>query len=142
MASALVEIVKGQPAAQQPLLRAFLREHFPNGIEAITEEADMQKAIDIAVGWPDSATQHPAPLRGKEMWGGFSTKVLKVAEDYVMTCTLCPWQLEEAATTKNLPDFRRAELATQTAQQHETGEYQDGTPFCPGKPAQGRLETE
>jgi hypothetical protein len=60
MRQALTEIIKGLPAIQQPLVRSFLREHFPNGIDTLDADG-IQKAIDIAVGWPDSADQHPIP---------------------------------------------------------------------------------
>jgi hypothetical protein len=49
---------------QQPLIRAFLFSHFPQGAAALNNEADLQKCIDIAVGWPDSADQHPIPEPG------------------------------------------------------------------------------
>ena len=59
MFGALVAIIKGLPTAQQPLCRAFLNQHYPNTNASELGEADLQKCIDIAAGWPDSAEQHP-----------------------------------------------------------------------------------
>jgi hypothetical protein len=58
---ALSAIIKGLPTAQQPACRAFISQHFP-GLAAIDMTGDeLQKCIDIAAGWPDSAAQHPLP---------------------------------------------------------------------------------
>jgi hypothetical protein len=58
---ALSAIIKGLPTAQQPACRAFISQHFP-GLAAIDLTGDeLQKCIDIAAGWPDSAAQHPLP---------------------------------------------------------------------------------
>jgi hypothetical protein len=60
MTSALVAIIAGLPTVQQPLCRAFLRQHFPDPSVELTED-EIQKCCDIAAGWPDSADQHPLP---------------------------------------------------------------------------------
>jgi hypothetical protein len=60
MLTALTQIIAGLPQVQQPLCRAFIREHYPEG-SADLGQADIQKCIDIAAGWPDSAAQHPIP---------------------------------------------------------------------------------
>lgn len=140
MASGLVQIINGLPREQQALCRAFIRRHYPDGIDSITDMGEMQAAIDIATGWPGSADTHPIPLQGEEKWVGFTTKVELSEGDYLMSCSACTWALEEAATNAALPDFRRLELAKNTCQQHETGEYEDGTPFCPGRPTQGAMD--
>jgi RecT family len=58
---ALSAIIKGLPTAQQPACRAFISQHFP-GLNAVDLTGDeLQKCIDIAAGWPDSAAQHPLP---------------------------------------------------------------------------------
>ena len=41
---------------------AFLLEHFPDGAAEIRVEEDLQKAIDIAAGWPESADDFPPPV--------------------------------------------------------------------------------
>ena len=57
-----LEVLKGMintlPTVQQPLCRAFIRQHYPDGT-ADLKPADVQKCIDIAAGWPESAAQHP-----------------------------------------------------------------------------------
>jgi hypothetical protein len=139
MASGLVEIINGLPREQQPLLRAFLRQHYPDGVDTITDMGEMQAAIDIATGWPGSADTHPIPLHGEEVWAGFTTRVILSEGEYLTTCTICAWALEEAATNAALPEFRRLELAQSACQQHEQGQYDDGTPYCAGRPAQGAM---
>jgi hypothetical protein len=66
MLSALTQIIAGLPTAQQPLCRAFIRQHYPEG-SAELDQADIQKCIDIAAGWPDSAVQHPIPEDGQQL---------------------------------------------------------------------------
>jgi hypothetical protein len=60
MLTALTQIISGLPQAQQPACRMFIRQHYPEG-SADLAQADIQKCIDIAAGWPDSAAQHPVP---------------------------------------------------------------------------------
>lgn len=140
MRGALAEVIVGLPTAQQPLCRAFLLRHWPEGASQINTEAELQKAIDISVGWPDSADQHPPPpAPGEERWRGFSTGVYEVERELISRCDLCEWHLEEAATNANLPDFRRLELAAAVCISHEQDSYADGTPYCPGRPTQQEL---
>ena len=54
----LAEMIKSLPVVQQPLCRAFIRQHYPDGT-ADLKPVDVQKCIDIAAGWPESAAQHP-----------------------------------------------------------------------------------
>ena len=61
MRGALTALISGLPQTDQPLCRAFIRQHFPNGAENLNG-TELQKCIDIAAGWPDSAAQHPLPL--------------------------------------------------------------------------------
>ena len=60
MLRVLTQTIKSLPSGQQPDCRAFIRLHFPDGTSALSE-ADVQKCIDIAAGWPDSEAQHPVP---------------------------------------------------------------------------------
>jgi hypothetical protein len=142
MASGLVQIITALPKEQQPLCRAFLRQHYPDGIDTITDPGEMQAAVDIATGWPGSADTHPIPLRGEEVWGGFTTRVILSEGEYLTNCTICTWALEEPATHATLPEVRRLELAQSACQQHEQGAYEDGTPFCAGRPAQGQMAVD
>lgn len=65
MITGLTEVIKGLPAAQQPLCRAFINQHFPNrAINTLTQN-EVQKCIDIAAGFPDSIEQHPLPNNGQ-----------------------------------------------------------------------------
>ena len=59
--------------------------------------------------------------------------MVKVGDQYEGRRQLCEWILPESPTTANLPDFRRSELMVQAAHSHETGAYDDGTPFCGGR---------
>lgn len=140
MRGALAEIIVGQPAPQQPLLRSFLLAHWPQGASEIRTEAELQKAIDIAVGWPLSAEQHPPPEKPGEMkWQGYATRVVLVDGELEARCDRCEWRLPQAETQKNLPEFRQIELAAATAISHEQDAYADGTPYCPARPVQPEL---
>lgn len=143
MRGALAEVIVGLPQAQQALCRAFLLRHWPEGAAQINTEAELQKAIDIAVGWPDSANQYPAPEEpGEEKWRGFSTGVYEVDREMIGRCDLCEWNLPMAATSANLPDFRKIELSAAACISHEQDTYADGTPYCPGRPTQQQLGAE
>ena len=50
--------IKSLPENDRRVCRAFIRQHYPDGTANLTE-GDVQKCIDIAAGWPDSANQHP-----------------------------------------------------------------------------------
>ena len=54
----LTNLINSLPTVQQPLCRAFIRQHYPDGT-ADLKPVDVQKCIDIAAGWPESAAQHP-----------------------------------------------------------------------------------
>ena len=57
----LAAVIQSQPDLQQTLLRSFLARHFP-GKKAVDLDADeLTLAINIAGGWPESATTYPAP---------------------------------------------------------------------------------
>jgi len=66
MLKSLTEVIKSLPQAQQPLCRSFIRQHYPEGTADLTP-ADVQKCIDIAAGWPDSADQHPMPVANEPL---------------------------------------------------------------------------
>ena len=141
LAASLTTLISAQPQAQQPLLRGFLGGHFPGRGAADLNAEELQLAINIAGGWPQSADRYPIPApAGEEVYAGFSTYVEKIDGEYVSQCRLCSWNLPEAATSANLPEFRKLELAKDVCQQHETGLYEDGTPFCPGRPVQEQME--
>lgn len=140
MRHALVEIIKGQPQAQQSLIRAFLQRHYPGGSDTMDTPEKIQKAIDIAVGWPDSAEQNPPPEdAGILKWEGFSTRVVDLGGELEARCDLCEWRLPQSETHKSLPEFRQLELSVAVCVSHEQDTYADGTPYCPGKPVQGQL---
>ena len=58
MLGVLTDQIKSLPENDRRVCRAFIRQHYPDGTANLTE-GDVQKCIDIAAGWPDSANQHP-----------------------------------------------------------------------------------
>jgi hypothetical protein len=66
MLKVLTQTIKSLPAGEQSDCRDFIRQHFPEG-SAELGEAEVQKCIDIAAGWPDSAAQHPIPEDGGQL---------------------------------------------------------------------------
>lgn len=65
MLTAYREIIAALPTASQPVCRAFIAQHFPGRTLDKLTEGEIQKCIDIAVGWPDSAEQHPIDEDGQ-----------------------------------------------------------------------------
>ncbi|MGA9527139.1 MAG: hypothetical protein WBS24_03375 [Terriglobales bacterium] len=138
--SSLGVLLDAQPEANRRLLQAFLMQHFPGRRSTDLNADELSLAINIAGGWPESADRYPPPPpAGETVWEGFSAFVVRVGTEYEGRCQLCEWALPQASTSADLPDFRRLELMKQAATQHESGLYEDGTPFCPGRPSQPEL---
>lgn len=131
----LRELIDAQPEANRRLLQSFLVGHFPGKAATELSDEQLQLAINIAGGWPQSADQYPIPEAvGETAWEGFSAFVVKFPDGSLEgRCQLCQWKLPESPTNVPLPDFRRLELAKQAAQSHEADAYEDGTPYCPGR---------
>jgi hypothetical protein len=65
--AALTQIIKSLPTLQQPLCRAFMAQHFDPKTSVDLNAEELQKCIDIAAGWPDSASQHPLPAENPQL---------------------------------------------------------------------------
>jgi hypothetical protein len=129
--------IDAQPENTRRLLQSFLVGHFPDLKAEELSDEQLELAIKISDGWPQSADQYPIPpAPGTTAWEGFSAFVVKVGDEYEGRCQLCEWVLPESAGNDRLPDFRRLELMQSAAQSHESDLYEDGTPYCPGRPHQ------
>lgn len=68
MLSAYHELIRSLPQTEQPLCRAYMARYFSPRTLAELGEADIQTAINIVAGWPDSTDQYPLTEEQEELF--------------------------------------------------------------------------